>query len=88
MIDKRKNVVVAGPGMLKNDCDLRPVFSLEVYECESGGEDRNFRVMAKVRAGGLSLEFDQTVDRMRQFFTERREKREMEKLRESESLCG
>lgn len=86
MIDKSRNISAVSSDMQKSECDSRPVFSLEVYEWDSMGEDKNYRVMAKMRAGGLSLEFDQTVDRMRQFFTERREKRAMEKLQDSENL--
>ncbi len=37
--------------------------------------DANHRISAKIRLGGMSLEFDTTLDDIREFFTKRRERK-------------
>ncbi len=50
-----------------------PLFSVSVSEYETGS-GMDHAVYARVRTGGLSLEFNTTVDKIRKFFTEKREK--------------
>lgn len=52
----------------------KKVFSLEVTQLE--GEDEDYVVEASANYGGLTLTFEKTVDEIRRFFTERRDKEE------------
>ena len=57
----------------------KPVFSLNVYE-RGEGDEKDYRIVATARTGGISMEFDQTVDDIRNFFTERRDRAEKKRL--------
>ena len=65
--------------MIEGTKDNKPVFSLHIDEFEPEGADKStkdYRITARVHYGGLVLEFDKTVEEVRQFFTERRQKQE------------
>ena len=55
------------------------IFSLNVFEVVRDN-DKDYHIVAAVRVGGISLEFDRTVDQIRSFFTERRERQERKRL--------
>jgi hypothetical protein len=52
---------------------VKPVFSISVSEYTSG-DNVDHAVEARIVSGGLQLNFNTTVDKIRKFFTERRER--------------
>lgn len=59
--------------------ERKPIISFNVYQVGEG-EEEDYEIQASVRKGGLTLEFDSTVSKIRQFFTERREREEQKLL--------
>ena len=55
--------------------EKKPILALNVYPV-GDEEEEDYRIVASLCKGGLSLEFDSTVNEIRDFFTERREKDE------------
>jgi hypothetical protein len=55
--------------MSKNE--RKPIASIQVFE----GEEDNYEIEGYVRIGGIKLEIDTDVNRVRDFFTKRRESR-------------
>jgi hypothetical protein len=56
-----------------------PIFTAQVFE-EKVGEDTDYRICVRARVGGFTLEFDKTVEQIRKFFTDRRERSEKRKV--------
>ena len=52
----------------------KPMFSLDVYEVQDGAGGKDHLIEAGIRTGALNFQFEATVDQIREFFTERREK--------------
>lgn len=56
--------------MSKNE-ERKPIASIQVFD----GGDENYSIEGYVRFGGIKLEIDTDVNRVRDFFTKRRESR-------------
>jgi hypothetical protein len=53
--------------------ERKPVASIQIFEGEDGD---NYEIEGYVRIGGIKLEIDTDVNRVRDFFTKRRERGE------------
>lgn len=62
--------------MAKNKKGRKRIASLEVYEVDLGEGEKDYQLELSAAYGALDLSFAATVDEIRQFFTERRERKE------------
>jgi hypothetical protein len=61
--------------MTKSKSGKKKIASLEVYEVDTGDGDKDYQIELSAAYGALDLTFGATVDEIRQFFTERRERK-------------
>jgi len=58
---------------------VRKIASLEIFEVDLGDGEKDYKVEVSASHGALNLSFAATVDEIRQYFTERRERSEKKK---------
>jgi hypothetical protein len=65
----------------------KPIFTLTITEvlASTPEGESDYRISACIHHGGLSLEFDRTVEQVRRFFTERRQKQEQKQVRKGKN---
>jgi len=63
---KEQNVIVASA--------KKPVFSLNVSQVQTRSGDKDYLIEAGIKSGAVNFQLEATVDQIREFFTERREK--------------
>lgn len=80
---RRKRLTHTAAGMAANkrkkevtmSKERKPIASIQVIPAV---DDGNYNIIGYVRIGGMKLELDTDVDRIRSFFTKRRERRALE----------
>lgn len=56
----------------------RSVFSLNVAQVKTRNGDKDYLIEAGIKSGAVNFQFEATVDQIREFFTERRERAALE----------
>jgi hypothetical protein len=74
---KRLTHGVSAKEVTMSSDERKPVASIQIFD----NEDDNYAIQGYVRFGGIKLEIDTDVNRVRDFFTKRRERKDAKKAK-------